>query len=64
MPNSSYALNSSTYQDLAKELDLMLRARYGLIYLVAVEEDPVDEVLTQVATLTNPHRIIRAWDVV
>lgn len=42
----------------------MLRARYGLIYLVAVEEDPVDEVLTQVATLTNPHRIIRAWDVV
>lgn len=52
------------YHSLVQELDLMLRARYGLIYLVAVEEDPVDEVLAQVANLGQPPRTVRAWDVV
>lgn len=61
MSNSSPGV---AYHDLVQELDLMLRARYGLIYLVAVEEDPVDEVLAQVANLGQPPRTVRAWDVV
>jgi SpoVK/Ycf46/Vps4 family AAA+-type ATPase len=60
----SFRSTTGAYHGLVQELDLMLRACYGLIYLVAVEEDPVDEVLAQVASLGQPPRIIRTWDVV
>lgn len=60
----SFRSTAGAYHGLVQDLDLMLRARYGLIYLVAVEEDPVDEVLAQVASLGQPPRIIRTWDVV
>lgn len=49
---------------LIDQLDLMLRARYPLLYLIAVEEEPVEEVLLQVASRSQPKRQLLFWDVV
>jgi SpoVK/Ycf46/Vps4 family AAA+-type ATPase len=46
------------------ELDLMVRARYPLLYIVAVEEEPVEEVLHQVALSSQPKRQLLMWDIV
>ena len=45
-------------------LDLMLRARYPLLYIVAVEEEPVEEVLLEVAMMAHPERKLLLWDIV
>lgn len=50
--------------ELVRELDLMIRARYPLIYLVSPEEEPADAVLVQVAKRTDPPRRLLFWDVV
>lgn len=52
------------HQMLANELDLMLRARYPLIYIVSVEEEPIDEVLKLLATQFNLQLQILSWDIV
>lgn len=52
------------HQSLIQQLDLMFRARYSLLYLVAVEEEPVEEVLNQLARLSQPHRQVIYWDLV
>ncbi|HEY9624636.1 MAG TPA: AAA family ATPase [Crinalium sp.] len=52
------------HSDLIKNLDLMIRARYPLLYIVAVEEEPVEEVLLQVAAQAQPQRKVLLWDVV
>ena len=49
---------------LVAELDLMIRARYPLIYIVAAEEEPVEKVLKTVAQLSNPERQLFMWDLV
>jgi ATP-dependent 26S proteasome regulatory subunit len=49
---------------LVEELDLLVRARYPLLYIVAVEEEPVDEVLWQVADRATPRRQVLIWDIV
>jgi hypothetical protein len=49
---------------LVTELDLMIRARYPLVYLVSPEEEPADAVLTQVARRTDPPRQLLFWDLV
>jgi hypothetical protein len=36
---------ASPHQALIEQLDLMMRAHYPLLYIVAVEEEPVKEVL-------------------
>lgn len=59
--------NSRTYSPhgtLVLELDLMLRARYPILYLVAVEEEPVEEVLREVTLLSEPQRQLLLWDIV
>lgn len=62
---SSEANNSRSYSHGAvQQLDLMLRARYPLLYLVAVEEEPVEEVLLEVAMLAHPERKLLLWDIV
>ncbi|OLP19293.1 AAA family ATPase [Leptolyngbya sp. 'hensonii'] len=49
---------------LARQLDLMIRAKYSLIYIVSTEEDPVESLLHQVATLVSVPRSLLLWDVV
>ncbi len=49
--------------DLVNQIDLMIRAKYALLYLVAVEEEPVIAVLSQVAQRSQPVRQILSWDV-
>ncbi len=49
-------------QSIVEQLDLMLRARYPLIYIVGAEEEPIQEVLWEV-TARSP-RELRQWDIV
>ena len=52
------------HQTLIEQLDLMIRARYPLLYIVAVEEEPVEEVLLSVAVQSQPERQVLLWDIV
>ena len=56
--------NQHPHQEIIQELDLMLRSRYPLIYLVAVEEEPVEQVLSEVSKRGNPQRELLYWDIV
>ena len=56
--------NQHPHQEIIQELDLMLRSRYPLIYLVAVEEEPVEQVLSEVSKQGNPQRQLLYWDIV
>ncbi|MUG96129.1 AAA family ATPase [Scytonema sp. UIC 10036] len=55
---------SCPYFALVEEMDLMIRARFPLLYLVGVEEEPVEEVLLQVASRSQPQRQVLFWDLV
>ncbi len=48
---------------LVARLDVMVRARYPLLYLVAAEEEPVEEVLHKVAALSSQPRRVLTWDI-
>jgi len=65
-PQSTDAILSfnSPHRELVSQIDLMLRARFPMIYLVTVEEEPVEEVLTLVAQKSNPSRQVVYWDIV
>ncbi len=52
------------HRALVEELDLMIRARYPLLYIVTVEEEPLEEVLCQVAEHSQPPRKLLLWDIV
>jgi len=54
----------SPHQALIDQLDLMIRAHYPILYLVAVEEAPVEDILRQVAAKTQPDRTVLLWDIV
>lgn len=56
--------NQHPHQDIIQELDLMLRARYPIIYIVAVEEEPVQKVLQEVVKKTKSSRELLYWDTV
>ena len=62
-PNDA-VIGGQPQQISIKELDLMLRARYPLVYVVSIEEEPVDEVLNAVAAQSNSERKILTWDLV
>ena len=51
------------YKTLIEQFDLLLRAKYPLIYIVTAEEEPVEEILTEVALQSNPSRRILFWDI-
>jgi len=55
---------ASPHQALVEQLDLMMRARYPLLYIVAVEEEPVEEVLLLAALEAQPPRKVLMWDIV
>ncbi len=48
---------------LVQQLDLMIRARYPLLYIVTAEEEPVDEVLQQLVQQQNQRKLL-SWDIV
>ncbi|MEG4116121.1 AAA family ATPase [Microcoleus sp. N9_B4] len=52
------------FEALVKRLDLMIRARYSLLYIVSAEEEPVEAVIAQVALQVTPARRVLFWDLV
>ena len=48
---------------LVEQIDLMLRSRYPLLYIVAAEEPPISPLFDQVCKLTQPNRQLLTWDV-
>jgi SpoVK/Ycf46/Vps4 family AAA+-type ATPase len=61
MPNPHE--NPIVPDSLVESIDLMIRAHYPLLYIVAAEEEPIDQVLDQVSQLTKPHRQLLTWDI-
>ena len=57
-------ITNNPHQKLIESLDLKLRARYPLLYIVAVEEEPVEQILAQVAYQSQPQRELLMWDIV
>ena len=55
---------NNPFQALVKRLDLMIRARYSLLYIVGAEEEPVEAVIAQVALEVTPARRVLFWDIV
>lgn len=49
---------------LMAQLNLTIRARYPLLYIVTAEEEPIEEILNKVADLSNPKRRVLMWDLV
>ena len=56
--------SQNPHETLVAQLDLMIRARYPLLYIVTVEEEPVEEVLLEVAAMSQPERKMLLWDIV
>ncbi|NJK66130.1 MAG: AAA family ATPase [Microcoleus sp. SU_5_3] len=52
------------FEALVTRLDLMIRARYPLLYIVGVEEEPIEAVIAQVALQVTPARRVLLWDIV
>lgn len=52
------------FHALVKRLDLMIRARYSLLYIVGAEEEPIEAVIAQVALQVTPARRVLFWDIV
>lgn len=50
-------------QSLVEQIDLMLRSRYPLLYIVAAEEAPIGPLFEQVCQMAQPQRQLIAWDV-
>ncbi len=55
---------NNPFETLVKRLDLMIRARYSLLYIVGAEEEPVEAVIAQVALQVTPARRVLFWDIV
>ena len=52
------------FSGLINHLALIIRARYPLLYIVASEEEPAEEVISQVARQLIPTRRLLLWDIV
>jgi SpoVK/Ycf46/Vps4 family AAA+-type ATPase len=55
---------NNPFEALVKRLDLMIRARYSLLYVVGAEEEPIEAVIAQVALQVTPARRVLRWDLV
>ena len=51
------------YQDLIAQFDLLLRAKYPLLYVITAEEEPAEDILIEVALQSQPQRQILFWDI-
>ena len=65
LPKDSLQLSSKirVHKALIEQFDLLLRARYPLIYVVTAEEEPVEEILVELALQSHPVRRILFWDI-
>ncbi|MEH2246997.1 hypothetical protein [Nostoc sp.] len=63
-PDATDSSQNQQYASLVEQLDLIIRARYPLLYVISVEEEPVEEVLQQVALRSQPKRQVLFWDIV
>jgi len=52
------------HRDLVQQIDLMLRARYPILYIVSVEEEPIEQILQQVTEFGKTRRKLLMWDIV
>jgi ATP-dependent 26S proteasome regulatory subunit len=57
-------MSRMTNHPLVEQIDLMLRSRYPLIYIVAAEEEPIGPMLASVCDLPQSERQLVTWDVV
>ncbi|MBC5795451.1 AAA family ATPase [Sphaerospermopsis sp. LEGE 00249] len=55
---------NNPHQELIQQIDLMLRARYPLLYIVGVEEEPIEQVLQQLTQISQTPRQLLLWDIV
>jgi hypothetical protein len=55
---------NNPHQQLLQQIDLMLRARYPLLYIVGVEEEPIEQVLQQLTQISQTPRQLLLWDIV
>ena len=55
---------NNPFEALVKRLDLMIRARYSLLYIVGAEEEPIEAVIARVALQVTPARRVLRWDLV
>lgn len=55
---------NNAFEALIKQIDLMIRARYPLLYVVGAEEEPVETIIAQVALQVTPARRVLFWDIV
>jgi ATP-dependent 26S proteasome regulatory subunit len=55
---------NNPFEALVTRLDLMIRARYPLLYIVGAEEEPIESVIAQVALQVTPARRVLLWDIV
>ncbi|AFY70939.1 AAA ATPase central domain protein [Thalassoporum mexicanum PCC 7367] len=62
--NQAYGDRAQVYEEIVKQIDLMLRARYSLLYVVTAEEEPIEEVLSLVASVGQAKRRVFYWDIV
>lgn len=62
--NAGSGRQTAPRRQLIEQLNLMVRARYPLLYMVAVEEEPVEEMLIQLAAQFQPQRQVLLWDIV
>jgi hypothetical protein len=60
---STAPILAPSHQAIVEQLDVMLRARYPLIYIVGAEEEPIEAVLFQVADYSSPLRDLYFWDI-
>jgi SpoVK/Ycf46/Vps4 family AAA+-type ATPase len=64
MQEQNFTALPPSHQTIVEQLDVMLRARYPLIYIVGAEEEPIEAVLFQVAECSSPSRELYFWDIV
>ncbi|MFN3361404.1 MAG: AAA family ATPase [Pseudanabaenaceae cyanobacterium] len=50
-------------RQVRQTVDLMLRARYPLLYIVSGEEEPIEALLDAVTRESNPPRALKYWDI-
>ncbi|MCU0540723.1 MAG: AAA family ATPase [Oscillatoriaceae cyanobacterium Prado104] len=55
---------NNAFEALVKQIDLMIRARYPLLYVVGAEEEPIETVIDHVALQVTPARRVLYWDIV
>ncbi|MGL4375218.1 MAG: AAA family ATPase [Microcoleaceae cyanobacterium] len=57
-------ISNNPFESLMVQLSLMIRARYGMLYIVGLEEEPMENVIAKVASQLSTPRQVLLWDIV